>query len=120
MKSKRTNKPNYRVNNSFLESKHSPKLIDIVKLLNIREYKDNKSLVKECAKAAAILNVMEGVKYFTTNSVKAIIAGWLSDDLIINHPNKYGQKGSWSHPKLQAELNLLRRDAHIVNYKTRK
>jgi hypothetical protein len=120
MKSKRTNEPNYRVNNSFLESKHSPKLIDIVKLLNIREYKDNKSLVKECDKAATIMNVAEGVKYFTSNSVKAIIAGWLCDDLIINHPNQYGQKGSWSHPRLQAELSLIRKDIGIVNYKTRK
>ena len=124
MKSKRTNKPNYRVGHSFLNSAHTPILIEAMKAIKCKEYKDSKQLTKDAKRVAIIMNAVADVKFFTVkshlNGVKAVVGGLLCDDLILNSPNEYGQKGSWDYPLTKAELNLIRRDAQIVNYKTRK
>jgi hypothetical protein len=124
MKSKRTNKPQYRLQRSFLESAHAPILIEAMKIMNCKEYKDNKQLTKDAKRAAIIMNAVADVKFFTLkshlNGLKLVMGAWLCDDLIANSPNEYGQKGSYDHPLTKAELNLIRRDAQIVNYKTRK
>ena len=140
MKNKRTNKPNYRVGRSFLSSAHAPILIEAMKIINCKEYKDSKQLTKDAKRAATIMNAVAEVKFFTLdrkakkdnngkiiikakshlNGVEAVMGAWLSDDLIMNSPNEYGQKGSYDHPLTKAELNLIRKDIGIVNYKTRK
>lgn len=124
MKNKRTNKPNYRVSRSFLESSHSPILIDTMKIINCKEYKGSKQLTNDAKRAAIIMNTIENVKFFTLkshlNGLKLIMGSWLCDDLIANSPNEYGQKGSYDHPLTKAELNLIRKDIGIKNYKSRK
>jgi hypothetical protein len=128
MKNKRTNKPNYRVGRSFIESAHAPILIEAMKIINCKEYKDSKQLTKDAKRVAIIMNAVAEVKFFTLDTkskshlkgVKAVMGAWLCDDLIMNSPNEYGQKGSYDHPLTKAELNLIRKDIGIVNYKSRK
>ena len=140
MKSKRTNKPNYRVNNSFLDSAHFPTIRTAMKVCNIVEYKTPQQLKEDAERVAKVANAIEKVKFFTLdrkvkkdkngkiivkakshlNGVKQLIGGLLCDDLILNSPNEYGQKGSWDQPDIKAQLNLIRQEDGIVNYKTRK